>query len=63
MPTEVTTLRGNKLLLNINNISYSNVTNQIYVLTKPIIKRINLLMWSDYLKILIAKADTQESWY
>lgn len=34
-------------------------TRFIYILTLPLIKRIKLLIWSDYLKVMIEKAETK----
>ncbi|CAK65593.1 unnamed protein product (macronuclear) [Paramecium tetraurelia] len=35
----------------------------IYILTLPLVKRIKLQMWSDYLKVMIDKAETKQNWY
>ncbi|CAD8120924.1 unnamed protein product [Paramecium sonneborni] len=35
----------------------------IYLLNLPLIKRVKLLIWSDYLKVMIEKAETKKNWY
>ncbi|CAD8094658.1 unnamed protein product [Paramecium primaurelia] len=38
-------------------------TRFIYILSLPLIKRVKLLIWSDYLKLMIEKAETKQNWY